>query len=66
MDALQGTRRRSYFIATSLEAYLATEEGKKMAMQIMGAAGRTKAEAKESAETKNSGQLGFDLDSILS
>jgi len=66
MKVTQGSRRRSQFITSCVEAYLATEEGKKKANLVMEAMGQTKSEATEPTEAKKAGQLGFDLDSLLS
>lgn len=66
MEALKGTRRLSYFVATSLEAYLTTEEGRMAAQQVIRAAGKTKTVEPEPARPRHSDKPGFNLDSILS
>ena len=66
MDALQGSksRRLSYFVATSLEAYLTTEEGKCAAQQVIRTCGQTR--TGDRAESPHSESPGFNFDSILS
>lgn len=66
MEALQGSksRRLSYFVATSLEAYLTTEEGKSAAQQIIRTCSPEKTAEQE--KSQHSDSPGFNFDSILS